>query len=303
MAKNIGVVQYSGTLGNTVGAKKSAGQKANTIRIKNASIANPKTLAQCLQRMQMRGAANLYTALSGILDHSFQGVQYGAPSHNYFMSIATQSALVASNTASGVCVKKGSKTPMPFQVPIAEGTAPALQYAIDNHKLVISCGQNVTAETSLLEALQAGNPEIRKGDQITFIGCVGVGITEDEELPTAKSVRYVINRLVLDDDTLPSEYDGMEGITFGVADANLTLTYAGGLLCAGAVIVSRPVISNTDASKSWERSNSMLFVSDGIGSLYVSEYHDECINTYRGISNSHVSSPWYLNQGTIEETN
>lgn len=306
MAKNIGVVQYSGKLGNTVGAKKSAGQKANTIRIKPTSVKNSKTLAQAYQRMQVRAASNLYTALSEILNHSYQNVEYGAPSHNYFMKLATTKALQIGGY--GPTVRKGSNQPLPFNVAIAEGTAPVLTFSISeaSNKAVINSGQNVTAEMSLLEALQKSNSEIREGDQITFVACVAPDLSADDytEVRDAR-LRYQIDRVVLTSDVLPSEYSDLDGrMTFSVADANLNIAYSG-LLCAFAIIVSRPQANQSGAVVKWERSNTVLAVAS---TIYRSVYADdgiinECLNTYRDIVNSSLQNPWYLNQGTIEETN
>lgn len=304
MAKNIGVVQYSGSLGNTVGATKSAGQKANTIRIKPNSVKNPKTLAQANQRMQLRAASNLYTALGEILDHSYQNIEYGAPSHNYFMKLATTKALQIGGYRP--TVRKGSNQPLPFKVAIAEGTAPVLTFSIneETNKAVINSGQNVTAETSLLVALQMSNSEIHEGDQITFVACVAPDLATGgyEDMRDARLV-YHVDRCVLRDGALPSDYDTLQGkLTFSVANSNLNVAY-NGLICAFAIIVSRPVADQSGTIVKWERSNTVLDVAT---TIYNSVYGDdgiikECLNTYRGIVNSDISNPWYLNQGTIEE--
>mgnify|MGYP006976594149 CR=1 FL=1 len=222
MAKNIGLIQYSGKMGNTVGATKAAGQKANTIRIKPASVKNPKTLAQAHQRMQMRAASNLYTALGEILNHSYQNVEYGAPSHNYFMKLATTKALRIGSYQPAV--PKSSNKPYPFDVAIAEGTAPVLPYSIvkETNKVVINSGQNVTAEMKLLEALQKSNSEIREGDQITFVACVapGLGTGEYEDFYT-EPFTYYINRAILNTITA----GGKCNVFFTICPASVTATF------------------------------------------------------------------------------
>lgn len=305
MAKNIGLIQYSGKMGNTVGAKKSAGQKANTIRIKPVSVKNSKTLAQAYQRMQMRAASNLYTALGEILDHSFQNVEYGAPSHNYFMKLATTKALQIGSYQPAV--PKGSNKPYPFDVAIAEGTAPILPYAIneESNKVVISSGQNVTAEMTLLEALQKSNSEIRKGDQITFVACVAPGLAKGKyEDFYNEPFTYYIDRVVLFDTDVPASEESTGRATLSVADGNLNVAY-NGLICAFAIIVSRPEADQSGAIVKWERSNTILRVA---GNIYNFVYGQDdvsipALNTYRGIVTSNVPNPWYLNQGTIVETN
>ena len=78
MAKQLGVIQFRGSLGETVGSKKAAGQKSNTMRVRVREIANPKTQAQAMQRMRMTPAVNIYLHLL-----SWQCTQHGTKSSRY----------------------------------------------------------------------------------------------------------------------------------------------------------------------------------------------------------------------------
>lgn len=119
MAKQLGVIQFRGSLGETVGSKKAAGQKSNTMRVRVREIANPKTQAQAMQRMRMTPAVNIYRAQSEILDHSFQGIPYGAASHSYFMKHALQGDQFP-------YVEKGNLSPIPGQYLISSGSLPEI---------------------------------------------------------------------------------------------------------------------------------------------------------------------------------
>ena len=57
-------------------------------RARNRAPMNPKTEAQTIQRMILATASKAYSRMKGIVDHSFQGVQYGGVSQSYFLKRA-----------------------------------------------------------------------------------------------------------------------------------------------------------------------------------------------------------------------
>lgn len=57
-------------------------------RVRNRKPMNPKTEAQVIQRMILATASKAYSRMKGIVDHSFQGVQYGGVSQSYFLKRA-----------------------------------------------------------------------------------------------------------------------------------------------------------------------------------------------------------------------
>ena len=57
-------------------------------RARNRAPMNPKTEAQTIQRMILATASKAYSRMKGIVDHSFQGVQYGGMSQSYFLKRA-----------------------------------------------------------------------------------------------------------------------------------------------------------------------------------------------------------------------
>lgn len=57
-------------------------------RVRNRKPMNPKTEAQVIQRMILATASKAYSRMKGIVDHSFQGVQYGGASQSYFLKRA-----------------------------------------------------------------------------------------------------------------------------------------------------------------------------------------------------------------------
>lgn len=80
-----------------------------------ASVANPKTDAQNVQRMKLGPAQHFYDAFSSLLNHSWQNVQYGTKSRNHFMSLALR-------RNGGPYVVKGNEALVPGGYPISSGS-------------------------------------------------------------------------------------------------------------------------------------------------------------------------------------
>lgn len=59
----------------------------NIVSTRAASVKNPKTMSQQIQRMRMKTVMAAYSAFKEICDHSFEGISSGAKSQNHFMSV------------------------------------------------------------------------------------------------------------------------------------------------------------------------------------------------------------------------
>lgn len=307
MAKQLGVIQYSGKLGETVGAKKAAGQRSNVIRVRTASISNPRSNAQAAQRMKMTPAVNFYRALRGILNHSWQGVPYGGASHSRFMKEAMRSQ-------SYPYVKKGNTAPVPGAYKISAGSLTPVDVTLDNDagSLIVMtslrCKDTLVGGKSIKqisESLVRSNPQLQMGDQLTFIAAVA------EEVPSIEDgyISYRYFRLVLSDTdtTMPpstlitmgnDEYtvlmvDGgyirsdEDNLGFAISD-NSDMVVVG-----AAVIVSRPSVAKNIVT--WERSNATFNVTKAV-TEYFSRNYDEVLASYKN-SAANASSDWYLNNG------
>lgn len=314
MAKQLGVIQYSGKLGETVGAKKAAGQRSNVIRVRTASISNPRSNAQAAQRMKMTPAVNFYRALRGILNHSWQGVSYGGASHSRFMKEAMRSQ-------SYPYVKKGITAPVPGDYKISAGSLTPVDVTLDNNAgslfvvTSLRCTNTLVGKSikQISAALVNSNPQLQMGDQLTFVAAVA------EEVPGIENgyISYRYFRLVLSDTdtTLPpddlitvgnDEYtvlkvDGgyirsnEDNLIFAISD-NSDMVVVG-----AAVIVSRPSVAKNIVT--WERSNSTFKVTDPVAEYFSSNYN-EVLASYQSKA-ANVSSDWFLNggaTGSIAET-
>lgn len=284
MGKQLGVIQYRGKLGQTVGVKKSAGQKANTIRVRVDTIRNPKTAAQVSRRMRMAPAVNLYRALSGILNHSWQGVPYGGASHNEFMKRALTAEVFP-------YVPKGDNTPYPGIYQVADGSIAPMAVSVSASAVSIPFDSN--DELSFTERILNANPQLMSGDQLTFVFC----IADDAPFADPK-VMWLVRRFIVGDEQ-------PDWLSAGVSSADVDLvdlvSSDGMSYYAGAVIISRPVVSQSSGSVTWQRSKAVMqVVSEVLASLISANALDTAKASYSAQS-ADPSSDWYLNQGEVGE--
>lgn len=116
----------SGKLGDTIFYRKDGIQK---FRIRVHQILNPKTNAQAVQRVAMQTLSQIQSALSEIVDHSFENVQRGKRSLDYFMkknmSIISRTLRISFNDSSYSTVAagaKGSVSVWPQKVMVSNGS-------------------------------------------------------------------------------------------------------------------------------------------------------------------------------------
>lgn len=113
--KGVFAGNISGRVGNVV---FRANGSTNIVAQRPASVKNPRTSAQQMQRAIIKSTSAAYSLLRSICDHSFEGVSYGQKSMNYFNKInskviADSGSLVLKNSTSvappaALVVAKGS---------------------------------------------------------------------------------------------------------------------------------------------------------------------------------------------------
>ena len=282
----IGLV--TGKLGDTVGYRitNSSDKVTQGWRPYIATVANPQTEAQSIQRLKMAPAVNFYRALATILNNAWQGQKYGTRSRNYFMSEAMRQS-------TGIpFITKGDKRFYPGEYQVAQGSlARQSVTAIADNLLttsLISPGVTGTwGEVS--QGLINKNFGVKNGDKLTFIF---VGTSDIGEYLPAYS--YVI--LDTTNTTAASEILASSNLSFsGAADAALQVGVVNAVtdIVAGAVILSR---LDTSAGTKWLRSNSRMYVTDEYKELWMSTTaYQAAIASYMAAEN--VSSDWYLNAG------
>lgn len=97
MAKgNMFLGMARGSVGDVTFYRNNGQQAA---RVRNRNPRNPKTEAQVIQRMILATGSKAYGRMKSIVDHSFENVEYGAKSQQYFLKKALETirAFVVAN--------------------------------------------------------------------------------------------------------------------------------------------------------------------------------------------------------------
>lgn len=277
-------------------------------------VANPKTMMQAAQRMKLTPAVNFYRAFGNdILNHSWQGVKYGARSHAQFMKLAM-------NNNAGVFpfINKGYAKLIPGRYIISNGSLTGVNYSIGSPmEASFYAGfetpgqQNISVARWMEIAINNSGGVIQAGDQVTFV-CVcreHVTIGGDTQITDwyGRSIRIVLDP-AKDGAGFSTSLAWLASKGLGVdsndylylvsPDASRTIEL-GGL----AVIVSRPSVSRTNGAVSWLRSRAQMIITDEVQEAYFSQNaYDEAIRTYLP-ENVNPTSGWYLNDGTLNPDN
>ena len=294
MAKQLGVYQYSGKLGETVGSRASAGQKYNSVR-RTPRLNNPKSRAQSMQRMRMQPAVNIYRALSNILDHSFQGVKYGGPSHNFFMKEALKGDEFP-------YIEKGDLRPIPGMYLISNGSLSEIVPTQYGSAGVTHVGLGVTTDkedgaTFTMAELAAAIIEqlgLANGDQLTFVNCLA-----DDSIYEA-GIRWDVRRIVLNANSTDNAPSWIVAHSHDIVIDIESIGGTGYYAAASAIIVSRPRVRGGKVV--WLRSKSTIIL-DGhvLSDVRNANRFEACLESYMNTQAVNTDSDWYLNQGTADE--
>lgn len=286
----------SGKVGDLVLSKLNGKQ---VTRARNRSPKNPKTSGQAMQRMKFGALAAFYSAFEReILDHSWQNVKYGGPSHNFFYKQALSSSIKTP------AVEKGSHSFVPSNYPMSRGTLQAVQTSFqDDTELYTDIAFDWSASGSssigaFIDAFVTANPYYA-GKQLTF---VLISLEDGNFIPNV--ARIIFDKSAYTEDVLNKQVtdiiiDGiyLEGDEFLAAylDKNRTIKIA-----AGCVIVSEWT------GTIWARSNSDLVINEYVmpKDFFQGDYFSAALKTYMDSSTASTEfSEKYLNgAGSVPAT-
>lgn len=138
------------------------GQQITKDRV--ASVSNPQTIAQMDQRLLLPMVANARTRLSGLVDHSFEGVPYGYQSLQKFSSLNLQKGALTVSSY----VPKGLSDPGRANFIIADGSlhSPLADPVLvnDDNQLFFGAGQSDEPATKIFPAMPKGT----KGSTVMY---------------------------------------------------------------------------------------------------------------------------------------
>lgn len=254
------------------------GKKRQVASLKPTTVKNPNTVAQILQRMKMAPAAKFFDALSEILDHSWEGVPYGAKSRLEFMRRAMKNE-------PAVYVPYGYKSVAPGEYEISAGSLPSLPWRNELEGEQPVDNLIFTTEGSLRDkAVQAlKNYGVLEGDQITIASLVNVGGTYETRLQ-----RIIVGA--------GNEWEGASA-TFAIYNNGTKVEDE--KTAAFVIIVSRGKEASTA-----KRSNEKMLLVGEYKNLLSLEAMNAAIASYQTqTAYNTLNSDWYLNQGSTQPYN
>lgn len=262
------------------------------------SVKNPKTASQSAQRMKLAPAQQFYGALNDVLDHSFQGVQYGEKSRQRFMSLAMKQN-------GGPYVIKDYKQLVPGSYTVSTGNlAPVLlsEYT-DNDSvktsLVTSFNKQELDNAKRAEFVQTiieNNLGFELSDKISFLFIIHNSTTD---------TYHPIKLQIILEPTLTNASDNYNTIKslayIADGDANkflrLALDDADAMgLPEGSYPVALAVIHSRGTQSDSLRSNAAMAIGDHVKDRFYSDAAFRvALQSYATNGGVPVGDEWYLN--------
>jgi len=273
-------------------------------REKATEVKNPKSSAQSAQRMKMPPAQKFSEALSGIVNHSWQGVKYGTASRQKFMSEAMKQN-------GGPYVVKGTTTFVPGTYLIADGILPEIKGKFINDSESFSTNLFLSEFTSRAEFVNniiAANPNFEIGDKLTFIAIIGIRTAQAWDAPFTSTFYPILRQIIMRpqlEDGETDDFDEMWDNSLITNTGNLAIDlaaypYSRGVnqTAAIAIIHSRGQNENND-----QRSKTRFAIIDKVyNTFYTESAYKLALASYQNTSNAPLGAEWYLNNfpaGTI----
>lgn len=297
MAKVVNGGNKKGKIGNSIfyTIKNSNNKVTQGERIYQPNVTNPQSESQRAQRMKMKPATNFYAALSGILDHSFQGVKYGAMSRQYFLQQA-----IGKTQEVFPYLLKGEDKFVPGPYLMSKGYLASIAYNMteEDGAFIILSGidYNNTTIGNISLGLMNVNPTLQEGDQITFVFV--------EEVTVEGIISFVpyFCRFLLDKSSTVEFEEAITNFevgTIGLKWQPRPIVEQGSTTTAGfCVIVSR---KNVDGGEVWQRSTERMLISDRVYNMYMSpDAYADALESYKRTAASY-DSDYYLNNAETPE--
>lgn len=298
MATQNSTITVKGKLGNIVGYKGRDGKRL--ARIRQSEVKNPKTDGQVIQRMIIATSAKAYSLMKSIVDHSFEGVQYGGASQSFFLKKAAEDirAYVAKNYPDFVETDQlalvGLATPNSFGyagvgLMISKGNLSTIPCEVSQDGQSLLFGKVMTGST-VQDVLTSVNA--RPGDQITFCGIDPRGNWFESRYIVKADATAAQLAKAWDATGAADYFDAQTLVTQQLLVENNHLGNAANV-STGAVILSRK-----DGSV-WKRSTQRLYTVDVAIDSWVTDEDDPAhiIPMWKeGTTPIESTNPYYLNQ-------
>lgn len=236
MGKATGIgSQFRGKVGNVIGylSKNRAGRYEQTVKGYQPVVANPQTYAQALARVPVGPVQRVCSALLTIVQRGFEGIAYGDPSKNEFLSYNLKNFRGPFMVKGAVAVPPGpmliSKGSLsPITVRNFPGGSTAIEVVFN-----LNCTLSNAKPTkgSLAANLLRNNTTLVPGEQMTF---VTVRLLDEQ-------YHYDFESIILDanDTSYPQGILGYISNDYGSLKISPEMSGFDGVVCAAACIRSQ----------------------------------------------------------------
>ena len=241
MGRQLGVIQYRGKLGQTVGMRNGFGG-SQAFNREYVATNSSESDAQIARRMRMLPAVNFRRQLADIIARGFQGVKYGGPSTREFMKFAM--VLPLADTPQLV---KNSTVAFPGPYLISKGSLGNITVNIGEDTYTTNIPMTSMAYNSwgdFSTAIIAGGM-FRQGDLMTWIAAS----CPSAEIDDPQNVTYSVMSKQIDadsNDPMPQSPGGaFDNFPLDVDENTNVLTFS---LFPGNVILGVAVINSREGT-------------------------------------------------------
>lgn len=203
-----------GSIGDVVFYRNNGKQVS---RVRNRQVKNPKTSAQMAQRTIMQNVSQAYSAMKEIVDHSRQGISYGAKTMAAFMkdNLNVARAAAASNgDIAASWVNRGIQVPPVLPLVMSRGTLESQtgKFAISDIRLSETAFHALTTKQLFpLDTQSTADVQVRadtfmtamslsKGDMLTICFIVADSPYKFGEDNLTLKTRFVFGRIKIKTD-------------------------------------------------------------------------------------------------------
>lgn len=236
MGKATGIgSQFRGKVGNVIGylSKNRAGRYEQTVKGYQPVVANPQTYAQALARVLVGPVQRVCSALLTIVQRGFEGIAYGDPSKNEFLSYNLKNFR-------GPFMVKGAVAVPPGRMLISKGSLSPItvhEFPGGSSAIEVDFNLNCTLHAqnptkgAIAANLLTNNPALVPGEQLTF---VTVRLEDGQ-------YHYQFESLILDttDTSYPQGILAYVSNNDGYLELSPELSGFDGVVCAAACIRSQ----------------------------------------------------------------
>lgn len=233
MGRQLGVVQYRGKLGQTVGMKNGFGG-SQAFNREYVATNSSESDAQIARRMRMLPAVNFRRQLADLIARGFQGVKYGGPSTREFMKFAM--VLPLADTPQLV---KNSTVAFPGPYLISKGSLGNITCTPGEDTITTNLRCSNTAYSDMGDLSQAliDGGMVHQGDLVTIVHAYIISAEQDD----VQNVTYERWSFQVDADStdaLPNEHDFI--MVLEESTNTLEFSTTPGYITAGmAIVISR----------------------------------------------------------------